>query len=378
MQSSTAELLALLTENAGREFGVAQTLPPAIYHDKGIHDLELDRVFRRDWICIGRLAEIPTPGDFLCRDISDSPVVAIRQKDGSVKALANVCAHRAARLLDCDGHANRISCPYHSWTYSIDGQLIGAPFMQDTPGFEVGAYRLKELACDVWEGFVYVSLDANAQALSRRLDSLTDLVGEFRMADYVPVYSQTDVWRANWKCLVENYMDAYHIHRLHKNSFGKYGASESLTHLFDGEDAYSYHYVQEDDAPRSVSAHPDNTWLTGDNRNRTFLINVFPAHTMQLQPDMLWYLSILPRGVEQLEVRWAVSIPGEILESATAKQKHIDELMQLLHQVNSEDQPIVENLGKATRSPEAMRGPLSYLERNVWQFGRYLSRALSD
>jgi len=378
LQSSTAELLSLLTENAGRSFGVAQTLPPAIYHDKGIHDLELDRVFRHDWICLGRLAEIPTPGDFLCRDISDSPVVAIRQKDGSVKALANVCAHRAARLLGCDGHTNRISCPYHSWTYSIDGQLIGAPFMQDTPGFDVSAYRLKELVCDTWEGFVYVSLDANAQAISHRLESLTDLVGDFRMTDYVPVFSQVDIWQANWKCLVENYMDAYHIHRVHKNSFGKYGTSERLTHLFDGDDAYSYHYVQEDDAPRSVSAHPDNTWLTGDNRNRTFLINVFPAHTMQLQPDMMWYLSILPHGVEQLEVRWAVSIPGEILESATAKQKHIDELMQLLHQVNSEDQPIVENLSKATRSPEATRGPLSYLERNVWQFGRYLSRALAD
>jgi hypothetical protein len=147
-------------------------------------------------------------------------------------------------------------------------------------------------------------------------------------------------------------MDAYHIHRVHKSSFGKYGASEGLTKLFDGEDAFSYHYVQEDEAPRSVSAHPDNTWLKRDNWNRTFLINIFPAHTKQLQHDMLWYLSILPQGTERLEVRWGVSIPGEILDPATVKQEHIDDLVQLLHQVNSEDQSIVENLGRSTRSPE--------------------------
>jgi choline monooxygenase len=366
-----------LVENAGRDFGMAETLPPAVYHDPGIHDLELEKIFRRDWICLGRLAEIPAPGDYLCRDIAASPVIVVRQKDGSVKALANICAHRATRLLECDGHVSRISCPYHSWTYAIDGQLIGAPFMQDTPGFDIARYRLKELACDTWEGFIYVSLDANAQSLATRLGALTDLVGDFRMADYVPVFSQVDTWDANWKCLVENYMDAYHIHRVHKNSFGKYGASEDWTKLFDGEDAFSYHYVQEDEDPRSVSAHPNNTWLKGDNRNRTYLINIFPAHTIQLQPDMLWYLSILPQGTERLEVRWGVSIPGEILEAAAVKQEHIDDLMQLLHQVNSEDQPIVENLGRSTRSPEATRGPLSYLERNVWQFGRYLSRALS-
>lgn len=356
---------------------MAETLPPAIYHDPGIHNLELERIFRRDWICLGRVAEVPAPGDYLCRDIAASPVFVVRQKDYSVKALANVCAHRAARLLECDGHVSRISCPYHSWTYAIDGQLIGAPFMQETPGFDTASYRLKELACEIWEGFIYVSLDANARSLVSRLEPLTGLVGDFRMADYVPVFSQVDMWDSNWKCLVENYMDAYHIHRVHKNSFGKYGASEELTRLFDGQDAFSYHYVQEDEAPRSVSAHPDNSWLKGDNRNRTFLINIFPAHTMQLQPDMLWYLSILPQGTERLEVRWAVSVPGEILEAATVKQEHIDDLMQLLHQVNSEDRPIVENLGRSTRSPEATRGPLSYLERNVWQFGRYLSRALS-
>jgi len=374
--AATEELLLSLAENARRDITAAQSLPPAIYHDAGIYELEMNRIFRHEWICLGRLAEIPETGDYVCRDIIDSPVFAVRQRDQSVKAFANICAHRAARLLTDSGHTTRISCPYHSWTYELDGQLIGAPFMQDTPGFSVGAHRLRELACESWEGFIYVNTDPGAQSISSRLQGLTEIIGDFRMQDYVPVFSQTDVWETNWKCLVENFMDAYHIHKVHKGSFGQYGSSEAQTRLFDGEDSYSYHFVQEDEGPKSVHAHPDNTWLQGDNRNRTYLVNVFPTHTIQLQPDMLWYLSILPRGTERVEIRWAVSIPAEILDSAEVPAQCIDDVMSLLHQVNSEDKPVVENVCRTTRSPEAAQGPLSYLERNVWQFGRYLARML--
>ena len=109
---------------------------------------------------------MPNPGDYVCRNIIDSPVFVVRQKDRTVKAFANVCAHRAARLLEGDGHVTRISCPYHSWTYELDGRLIGAPFMQDTAGFDVANHELKALACDTWEGFVYVNLDDSAVAMS--------------------------------------------------------------------------------------------------------------------------------------------------------------------------------------------------------------------
>jgi phenylpropionate dioxygenase-like ring-hydroxylating dioxygenase large terminal subunit len=172
-------------------------------------------------------------------------------------------------------------------------------------------------------------------------------------------------------------MDAYHLHRVHRNSFGKYGPSEERTVLFPGEEAFTYHYVQEDAESHTVYAHPDNTWLQGPDRFRTFLINIFPSHVIQLQPDMLWYLAILPSGLDKVNIRWAVSIPREILDGASDRQAVIDELTDFLHQVNSEDRPIVENVFRSTASPDASQGPLSYLERNVWEFGRYLARNLS-
>lgn len=377
MPQSTSELLRLVNENASAAFDVALSLPPKIYHSAEILDLETDRLFHRGWICVGRMAEMPGHGDYICRDVVDTPVFVVRQQDCSVRAFANVCAHRSARLLNADGHATRISCPYHSWTYGTDGKLVGAPFMDKTKGFDVKNHKLKEYACEVWEGFVYVNLSSDARSIVSSLHELLTQVGDFRMSDYVPVFSRVDVWNTNWKCLVENFMDAYHLHRVHKSSFGKYGTSEDITELYPGGDAFTYHYVQEDQDPRSVQAHPDNTWLVGPNRNRTWLINIFPSHMIQLQPDMLWYLSLLPRGTGVVEIRWAVSVPKEILDSATDRQNVIDEVMQLLHQVNDEDKVIVENVFRSTRSPDAQRGPLSYLERNVWEFGRYLARELS-
>ena len=378
MRQSTKNLLQLLAQNANASFSGAKSLPPATYHSSRILKLERELLFRKEWICIGRTAEIPKQGDFLCRDIVNAPVFIVRQRDDSVKAFANVCVHRSSRLLTGAGHVSRISCPYHSWTYELDGQLIGAPFMDKTPGFDVANHKLKELVCETWQGFIYVSLQANPEPVGERLSALTELVGDFRMANYVPVFSEEETWNTNWKCLVENFMDAYHLHRVHKKSFGKYGSSEDQTHLFPGEDAFTYHYVQEDEGPRSVNAHPDNSWLQGPDRRRTWLINIFPSHVMQLQPDMLWYLSILPDGLDKVNIRWAVSIPAEILEGAKVGQAIIDEVMELIRQVNSEDRPIVENVFRSTASPDAAQGPLSYLERNVWEFGRYLARNLCD
>lgn len=376
MAGHAESILAALAANANAGFENACSLPPGIYHDPEILDLELQRLFREEWLCIGRLAEMSDPGDYISRDLVDAPVIVIRQRDGSVRAFANVCLHRAARLLEGDGHVSRISCPYHSWTYDLDGQLVGAPFMTKSPGFNVKDHTLAELNCTTWEGFVYVNLDPAAEPLAGRLAGLAGMVGDYRMADYEPVFTTEETWPTNWKCLVENYMDAYHIHRVHRESFAKYGSSEEQTILLDGEASYTCHYVQEEEGPKAVRPHPDNTWIQDENRHRTWLINVFPAHTMQLQPDMLWYLSLLPDGVDKVRVRWGVSIPREILDSAKNRESVIAETMELVHQVNGEDKPVVGNVFNATRSPHASQGRLSYLERNVWQFGRYLARKL--
>lgn len=372
-----ATILERLRQNAERPFHDALSLPPAVYHDSDIYALEVEKIFHRDWICAGRLAEIPRPGDYIAFDIVDRPVVVVRQADGTAKAFSNVCRHRSSRLVTGCGHARRLVCPYHSWTYELDGRLIGAPFMQDRAGFDMGAVALRELRCTAWQGFVYVSLDPGAAPFAAQLTELDEQVGKLEFADYVPVHAATEVWSSNWKCLVENYMDVYHLHRVHADSFGKHGSNEDTTYFFPGNDFFCYHYVQEADDKWSVRAHDNNDRVKGDERHRTWLINVFPTHTIQLQPDLLWYLSILPLGVDRLEVRWAVSVPQDFLDDPDGGEKHVRENLELLIQVNAEDRQAVERVHSGTAEPEAAQGPLSSLERSVWDFGRYLSRRLA-
>ena len=377
MTPEAAALLTAVRENAERALPDALSLPPAIYHNAEIYNLEIQRLFHRGWICIGRAAEVPEAGDFVSLDIVGQPVFVVRQKDSSIKGFQNLCLHRCSRLLSGSGHVSRISCPYHSWTYELSGQLVGAPFMHKTAGFDVKNYKLIELPCEVWQGFIYISLNQAAPSISQQLSGLVPHIEDFRMHDYVPVYEEHEVWNTNWKCLVENFMDVYHLHRVHADSFNKYSSFENVTEMFSGEDAYSYMFVQEDGGPHSVKPHPTNSWLSPEKHFRTYLFNTFPSHVVQLQPDLLWYLTILPDGLDKVRIRWAVSIPREYLDNAEDRDAHIKEELDLLLQVNSEDRPAVERVFQGTKLKNAPQGPLSWLEHNVWDFGRYLARELS-
>ena len=377
MNGTAKEILDALAANGARSFNDGRSLPPAMYHSREILATEIEQIFRQEWMVIGRSNEIPDPGDYLTFEIAGEPVMAIRQNDGELRAFANACLHRCTTLLAGTGNVGRIVCPYHAWTYERDGKLIGTRYMDETPGFSVDGRQLTEIRLEVWEGFIYASLDADIDPIAGRLAGLKDVIGRYRMADYQPVIYEQEVWNCNWKSLVENYMDAYHVFKVHADTFEKYGSSAEHTTLFPGDDAATWHYVETDANSGTGIAHPDNTWLDGDYRHRIMLVYVFPTHTIQLQPDMLWYLSIQPFGVDQLKVRWAVSVPAEILATVDDRDAHVAEIRELLTAVNAEDHTILQRVHQGLKLSIAQQGPLSHLERNVYEFGRYLARRLT-
>jgi choline monooxygenase len=370
------EVLDDLGRTAALDFSAARSAPPSIYHHPELLPLEVDKIFKKEWICVGRTEEIPKAGDYLTYEIIDQPVFVIRQKDQSIAAFANVCAHRCAILLNGKGRSTRISCPYHSWTYALDGQLIGAPYMDRTEGFDKTDYRLAPVRSEIWEGFIYVTLNDELAPVAERLKGLQEIVAQYRMADYEAVFEDEEIWDTNWKCLIENFMDAMHIHRVHKESFAKHGNSEDRTTCFAGDSHFTYHQIEGNPDSGRGFAHESNTWLSDEYRSRILLLCIFPNHTIQLQPDLLWYLSIMPQGTSQVRIRWRVSIPHEILDNSPDREKHIAGVKELLTKVNSEDRPTVEGVFQATASALAQAGPMSHLERNVYEFDRYLARQL--
>lgn len=381
MEQSNGPLVALssrlnrsLKAATAADFEFARSMPSEFYTSSEMLLLEQHRLFSLEWICVGRTAEIPKAGDFSTFEIVDHPILIVRQDDASIEAFSNVCLHRGAKLVEGRGATKRFVCPYHAWTYSLDGRLTGARFMDKTPGFEVSRHRLVKLRCEVWEGFIYVTLNADISPVAERLSALHSVIGSYRIADYRHVFTKDEIWPANWKCFVENYMDAYHLFKVHAKTFGQSGHYEDLTRLYDGGNHYTYHLVDSREGDSSSVAHPDNHWLHKDLRRTTVLACIFPSHTLQLQPDYLWYVTVQPHGVDHFRMRWSVSIPNEILDDLKDPQAHIDALIEFLGAVNAEDEAIVSRAYAGLRANTSICGPLSYLERNVYRFDQYLAR----
>lgn len=371
-----------LAEHAGLGFEDARMLPLATYTSPDVLAAERSAVFADAWTCVGRAADIPNPGDHLTAELpaQHRSIIVVRDATGSLVAHDNVCIHRGARLLDGCGHVERITCPYHAWSYRLDGTLIGAPYMRD-PGsadavaFRPDGHRLVPIRIEEWEGFVFATEDAAAPPLAPRLAGLTEVVAPFRMAEYVPVHQQVDEWGTNWKLLVENFMDAYHVFKVHQATFGQDGDSTLDTVVHPGTDDWAHHVVMPASGP-DLLPEGDHR-LAGAWRRAVVLAAVFPTHVMQLQPDWLWYLQISPLGTDRVRIRWDVSVAPSVLDAQPDRDAYVADLLRLLNAVNSEDQPIVEGIRRAATGPQFPRGPLSYLERNVYDFDRYIARRLA-
>jgi choline monooxygenase len=379
-----------LADHAALQFQSARMLPLETYRSEEVLAAERERIFASGWICVGRTADVPNMGDYLTAELplaradtqatseetaGHRSVIVLRGDDGEIAAFDNVCVHRGARLLDGCGAQARLTCPYHAWVYRLDGQLIGGPYMTQTPDFDPTQHRLVGLRTEVWEGFIYVNQDPNAEPLAPRLTGLTKVVSSFNMAGYVPVHSQVDVWATNWKLLVENFMDAYHIFKVHKGTFAKNGDNTLDTAMFPGTNDWAHHRVVHDGG--DDICHADNTSLVGDMRKAVVLAAIFPCQVMQLQGNWLWYLQVTPLGTDRCRIRWDVSVAPEMLAAQQDPTPYVASVLELLNAVNAEDQPIVEGLRRSVESPQFPRGPLSYLERNVHDFDRYVATRLT-
>ncbi|MCA8957174.1 MAG: aromatic ring-hydroxylating dioxygenase subunit alpha [Planctomycetes bacterium] len=383
-------VFAELAAHAALDFDEARMLPLAAYTDPAVLDAERAALFADGWICVGRTADLPEVGDHLVAEIPAGPgaaapdahrsIIVVRTADGTLAAHDNVCIHRGARLLDGCGNAARITCPYHAWAYRLDGTLIGAPYMndpaeRDRSAFRPDGLRLVPIRLEEWEGFVFATQRPDAEPLAPRLAGLTDVVAPFRMAGYVPVHRQVDVWATNWKLLVENFMDAYHVFKVHEATFGQDGDSTLDTHVHPGTDDWAHHVVLPTRGPDLLPT--GDRRLDGDWRRAVVLAAVFPTHVMQLQPDWLWYLQISPLGTDRVRIRWDVSVAPTVLAAQDDRDAYVRDLLDLLNAVNAEDQPIIEGVRRSADGDQFPRGPLSYLERNVFDFDRYVARRLT-
>ena len=374
-----AVILAQLHSRASQSFESAQPIPPALNHSIEYYHLERDSVFMQEWICVGREDELVSPGCFLTHEVAGVSVLVVRNNRDQLAAYVNACAHRQARLIDDDkGCTKKITCPYHAWSYDLDGQLVRAPYMEMKVDFDISQHGLRRLHLETWEGFVYVSLAENPEtSLNQVLAPFKEnIVGRFDMSCYQTVMRETMIWGANWKNLIENFTESYHVPMAHRQTFAKH--AKPLEDYICGEDSnyYGYHRAVQPSNTGSGAAHVDNHRLEGEWRRMMIDFCVFPCHLVTLMPDFLWYISVQPKGIDQFQATWGVAIPPEVLADIPGHEydKWLSDLKNYMDVANGEDKVLVEALHQGTKSPILPPGTYHPIERNLWNFVRYLDR----
>src|SRR5262245_50850212 len=280
----------------------AFTLPARYYTDPAIFAKELDVFYRRMWVGVGRLEEIPKRGAYMVREIAGDSIVIVRASDGDeVRALANVCRHRGTRLCgEASGQlAGTIQCPYHAWTYDYDGRLVGAPHMDGSPGFDKSEFPLRRLRAGVWDGHVFVSFASTGPSLDEHLGVLVEKFRPWQMADLVRADRLEYDVAANWKLIVQNYNECLHCPTLHPslNKLSHYlsGENEPLRPTYMGGRMDLNEGVDTMSMDGTCPREPLPGLSAGDRRH-VYYYSVFPNFMIAPHPDyvlthVLWPLA---------------------------------------------------------------------------------------
>lgn len=352
-------------------FESAHAMPKSVYTDEAFLEAELAHVFRRDWFCAGRADALANPGDYTTLELAGEPILVIRGQDGVLRAQSNVCLHRMSTLLTGRGNTTSIVCPYHAWTYNLDGRLRGAPAMNQNEAFCKDKMRLPQIRCTEWLGWIMVTLNQDAPPVEEALGEVEALVADYQMENYRETFFETHVWDTNWKVLAENFMESYHLPVCHAATVGALSKLDEMI-CPPGLPAFNYHTILKDDTLKIALAHPDNDRMTGERRRTTYLLAIYPSLMITLTPGYFWYLSLHPQGVGKVRIMFGGGMSPEFVNDPDATAS-FEQLKSLLDDVNVEDRGCTEKVYRGLCSDLAAPGPLSHLERPNYDFATYLA-----
>jgi phenylpropionate dioxygenase-like ring-hydroxylating dioxygenase large terminal subunit len=336
-----------------------ETIPWSWYTDPEILRLEQERIFRRSWQYVGHLGQVEEPGDRFASRAGDVAVLVVRDHEGELRAFLNVCRHRGAVLVERDGRAATIQCPYHAWTYALDGSLRVAPRAEREEVFDPGELGLRRLQVETWGPLVFVNPDLDAPPLRRVLGELPALVRDagldledVRFRKRVPYRLQ-----ANWKIVAENYLECYHCPVAHRG-FSAAVETDPDSYVLEAHEGYWSQYCTAKDGGGRGQFHL--LWPT-------FRLNVFPGCVN------VSVASLVPEGVERSSGFFDYFFGERVAD------EDVHELLAFDDQVGQEDRQLVESVQRGVRSGLLERGRLLPLsERLVAGFQRRVVDILSE
>lgn len=358
----------------------AITLPPECYTSEEWFAFEKRAVWDNEWVCLGHHGLIPKVGDYFSININDDPLLVLRAPDNSVRVMSAVCQHRGHVLGDNVGNAQTFTCPFHGWSYDLDGNLVSAPEMDAHASLEelAATHCLPKVRTEVWNGFIFMNISGKAAPLAPRLKRLTEEVKNHHMAELGATPTQDwggNPW--NWKFMQENAIEPHHTWYLHK---GPHDFAPSRLATFaewdENDDGAVYHptgfvHLDGNFTMAFKCLFPPIKTLTERERQRVMFVTVPPNLFFGAVPDGVFYYVIIPHGANGLTLRVGFLYPKETLRQPNFPfvfKTVVDGLMVY------NDQDVVANrkshLGLKSRF--ANRGRYAPKEATLPQFNRWL------
>ena len=354
----------------------AHTLPARFYLDPEVFEREKEAIFYRHWHYAGHLSQLEKAGDYVTLRIADESIFVMRGEDGTLRGFYNVCRHRAHELLQGSGCVESIVCPYHAWTYRSDGSLRHARFAEKVPGFDHDAFCLPQVRVETFCGFVFINLDHDAEPLAAVTGGVEEALREDApfIEELRPMeswsFSTSTVMEANWKVVVDNFLECYHCQKAHPDFCDLFDMGAYETEIG------RWWSMQRGPKVRSEnSAYP----VAGEEQvQRGMFWFIWPTTTINMLPGIanLTVMSILPHGIDQASFsghRYA--LPGA--EADRDRMRYMNEVLVV------EDQNLCESVQRGLRSRSYNQGRFIYApdgrgvsEHAVHHFHRLVHEAL--
>jgi Rieske 2Fe-2S family protein len=389
-----------------RPFAEASPLPGPPYHEPAIFAAELERIFFDMWVCAGHQDNIAAPGDYMVREIGGECALIVRDKEGVARAFYNVCRHRGTRLVDepsekvelggpsrSGDHGNPgrrgeptastelgaglecIRCPYHGWSYGLDGRLLAAPLMDEVAGFDKRDYPLVPIHLDTWEGFLFLNFAADPSPLADQLADFPD-VSRFRMGQMrLGGRHQYDI-AANWKLVCENYGECYHCPTNHPQ-LNPISHFRSGGNSFDGEGFCGGPMRLNEGCSTMTlngrSERPPIAGLAGEDLRLVHYFNLYPAFLLSLHPDYVLTHTIWPidAGRSRIICEWLFAP-----EAVAADGFDPSDAVEFWNMTNEQDWAICERAQKGVRSRGYRPGRYQRLEQTIYFFDSWYLRTM--
>src|ERR1700730_1669113 len=278
----------------------AKTLDQKYFVSTEIFAEEQEKIFSRQWLLVGHQSEIAKAGDYLVQEVAGESLIVVRDQRSTIRGFYNVCRHRGTRLKeDACGHVSAIQCPYHAWTYGLDGRLIGAPHMDEVPGFDKADYSLHAVNLALWEGFIFVNLAKKPASLEEWFAPLSGKFSHWNMSILRSAKRIEYDVQANWKLMFENYSECYHCPGVHPmlSKVSPYDSAEN--DLCEGPFLGGFMKINKGAGLTMSGKACASPVGNVDNLQHVFYYSIFPNMLLSLHPEYVMVHQLWPQSPDR-------------------------------------------------------------------------------